>query len=164
MKKIVLLAIAVALVAMAGWLPVKPRDVADLLPVEVLVLSERDGLLYLDGGNDLAGQGRSWAEAVEDLTETAPGVAFFDTVAHIVLCGDTWTHLDQVLNDRALRPAARVYLGQGNVEADSAAPYLSTHQGDKTLQDLQAAWLEERTVTLPPLTETDGRYRLINDG
>ena len=76
MKKIVLLAIAVALIAMAGWLPVKPRDVADLLPVEVLVLSERDGLLYLDGGNDLAGQGRTWAEAVEDLTETAPAWPF----------------------------------------------------------------------------------------
>ena len=30
MKKIVLLAVNVALVAMAGWLPVKPRDVADL--------------------------------------------------------------------------------------------------------------------------------------
>lgn len=164
MKKMVWVAVAVALVAMIGWLPVKPRDVGDLLPVEVLVLSERDGLLYLDGGNDLVGQGQTWAEAVEDLTETAPGVAFFDTVAHIVLCGDTWTHLDEVLDDRALRPAARIYLGRGNVEADGAVEYLDTHQGDMTLQDLQAAWLEQRTVTLPPLTEEDGRYRLTYDG
>lgn len=164
MKKLALLAGLLLVLGAVGWLPVKPRDVGDLLPVEALVLSERDGLLYLDGGNDLAGQGTTWAEAVKDLTETAPGVAFFDTTAHIILCGNTVNCLEQVLDDRALRPAARIYLGQGAIEADDAAAYLATHRGNKTLQDLQAAWLEGRTVTLPVLTETDGRYRLTHDG
>lgn len=164
MKKIILLAAAVALVAMAGWLPVQPRDVEDLLVVEVLVLSEQDGQLHLDGGNDLVGQGETWEEAVQDLTETAPGVAFFDTVAHIVLCDGTETQLEAVLDDRALRPAARLYMGRGDVESDGAAKYLATHRGSVTLQDLQAAWLEQRDVVVPLLTEHDGRYRLIDDG
>ena len=163
MKKLGLLAILLLVLGAVGWLPVKPRDVGDLLPVEALVLSERDGLLYLDGGNNLVGRGATWAEAVEDLTETAPGVAFFDTTAHIILCGDTVDCLEQVLDDRALRPAARIYLGQGTIAADDAVKYLATHRGRTTLQGLQAAWLEERPVPLPVLTEEDGRYRLTDD-
>ncbi len=161
MKKLLLFAAAVAAAALMGWLPARQRDIGSLLPAEVLVLSESNGVLTLDGGEKLQGQGRSWQEAMSDLQETAPGEAFFGTTAHIILVGDAAEQLEAVLDDRALRPAARVYLGMGSPKADEAAPYLKTHQGAVTIQQLQAAWLEGELITLPRLTEREGRYRLL---
>ena len=162
MKKLLVFAAAVAAAALLGWMPARPRDVGRLLPAQVLVLSGREGDLTLDGGKDLRGRGATWAEAVADLRATAPGEAFFGTVAHIVLAEETAGALEAVLQDPALRPAARVYLGLGEPEAEEAATFLTAHRGGVTLQDLQEAWLEEELVTLPRLVAEEGRYRLLD--
>ena len=162
MKKVLVFAAAVAAAALLGWLPNRQRDVGKLLPAEVLVLRQEGDLLALDGGESLRGRGRTWEEAVADLVETAPGEAFFGTTAHIVLVEGAAEALPSVLRDPRLRPAARVYLGEGAPEAVEAAPYLKAHPGSVTVQQLQAAWLEEKMVTLPRLEEAEGRYHLLD--
>lgn len=160
MKKLLLFAVAVAAAGLLGWLPAEPRALGELLPVEALVVTERGETVTVDGGKGLVGRGRDWAEAVADLRATAPGDAFLDTAGHIVVTEDALGRLREILDDRSLRPAARVYLGLGNPTADGVTDYLQGRSGDVTVQDLQAAWLEARTVTLPCLTEEDGRYHL----
>lgn len=160
MKKLLWFALAALAAGILGWLPAQPRDVGALLPVEALVLREENGRLLLDGGENLLGTGETWAQAVENLRETAPGDAFFGTVGHIVLVEDAQEYLLDVLDDREMRPAARVYLGVGDVDAAAAARFLDAHRGGVTIQDLQAAVLEDRETTLPRLREENGRYRL----
>lgn len=162
MKKLLLFAAAVVVAGLLGWLPAEPRALGDLLPVEALVVSEEDGTVTVDGGKGLVGHGNSWAEAVEDLRQTANGDAFLDTAGHIILKEGAEGRLEEVLDDRSLRPAARVYLGLGEPTADGAAEYLQSRRGSVTVRDLQAAWLEDRMVTLPRLTEEEGRYRLAD--
>ena len=160
MKKLLLFAAAVAAAGLMGWLPAEPRALGDLRPVEALVVSEENGTVTVDGGKGMLGRGRTWAEAVEDLRLTANGDAFLDTAGHIILKETALGRMEEVLDDRSLRPAARVYLGLGDPTADGAVEYLQGRQGSVTIRDLQAAWLEGRTVTLPGLVEEDGRYRL----
>ena len=162
MKKLLLFAAAVAAAGLLGWLPAEPRALGDLRPVEALVVSEEAGTVTVDGGKGMLGRGRTWAEAVEDLRQTAPGDAFLDTAGHILLKEEAMGRLEEVLDDRQLRPAARVYLAQGSPTADGAVEYLRGRRGSVTIQDLQAAYLEGRTVTLPVLTEEEGRYRLAD--
>ena len=160
MKKLLLFAAAVAAAGFLGWLPAEPRALGDLLPVEALVVSREGDTVFVDGGKGLEGRGATWAEAVEDLRQMANGDAFLDTAGHIILKESAQDRLEEVLDDRTLRPAARVYLGLGNPTADGAAAYLQSRRGSVTIRDLQAAWLEGRAVTLPRLTEEEGRYRL----
>lgn len=162
MKKLLLFAAAVAAAGLLGWLPAEPRALGDLLPVEALVVSEENGTVTVDGGKGMLGRGRDWAEAVEDLRQTANGDAFLDTAGHIILEENALDRLEEVLDDRSLRPAARVYLGLGNPTADGAMAYLQGRRGSVTIRGLQAAWLEERVVTLPRLMEEEGRYRLAD--
>ena len=160
MKTILVFAAAVVAAGMLGWLPAVERDVGDLLPIQALVLTrEADGSLSLDGGSGLAGSGGTWQDAVADLRRTAPGDAFFGTVGYIIL-EDTADCLLDVLDDRQLRPAARVYVGRGGVDAEDVTAFLDAHGGGVTLQTLQAAVLEGRTTRLPAVVRTDGRYRL----
>lgn len=160
MKKLILFALAVAAADLLGWLPATQKDVGELLPVQTLVASREGETLILNGGEDLEGHGSTWAEAMDDLRAAAPGEAFFGTTGQIVLMENARNVLPDVLEDTELRPAARVYTGGGEVEPESAAKFLSAHEGGVTVQQLQAASLAGREITLPSLWGEKGRYRL----
>ncbi len=161
MRRLMLCALAVIAAGLLGWLPATQKDVGDLLPVQALVVAVEDGEIVLDGGEDLTGRGTDWAAAMEDLRATAPGEAFFGAAGHVVLLGEAQSLLLDVLGERELRPAAGVYAGDGEIEAEGAAEFLEAHEGEVTLQDLQAAALEGEPLALPVLRRgADGRYRL----
>ncbi len=160
MRRLMLCALAVAAAGLLGWLPATQKDVGELLPAQTLVATVEDGVLTLDGGEDLSGSGADWASAMDDLRETAPGEAFFGATAQIILVGEAETALPDVLDDRDLRPAARVYAGRGEIEAESATKFLEAHKDGVTIQALQAAALEGREEKLAELVSKDGRYHL----
>ncbi len=163
MKRLILCALAVIAAGLLGWLPATQKDVGDLLAIQTLVVSQKDGELLLDGGDKLRGRGAGWAAAMENLRQTAPGEAFFGTTGQLVLVGEAQTALADLLNDPELRPAARVYAGDGEIEAESATEFLEAHEGTVTVQDLQAAALEGREPALPLLHREagkEGRYWL----
>lgn len=160
MKRILCFAAAVIAAGLLGWLPESRGDVGALLPVQTLVLSAEDDRLILEGGEGLKGVGASWDAAMDDLCATAPGDAFFGTTGQIVLVGEAASALPQVLGDRRLRPAARIFSGEGPVEPETATEFLDAQDGGVTLQALQAAALAGRTLPLEALICQDGRYRL----
>lgn len=160
MKRLILCALAVVIADLLGWLPATQKDVGDLLPVQTLVASREGKTLVLTGGEELKGRGMTWAEAMEDLRAAAPGEAFFGATGEIVLMDGALNVLPSVLEDGSLRPAARVYVGRGKIEPESAVKFLSAHEGGVTVQQLQAASLAGRQVALPALREEEGRYRI----
>lgn len=160
MKKLICLAAAVGIVGALGWLPADRRDVGKLLPARALIVSAEEGQVSVNGGESLSGRGDSWSSALEDLRNAAPGEAFLGACGHVILLGDAEAILPDILQDQELRPAARVYRGQGEMKPDEAAEYLDAHEAGVTMQRLQAAVLEERPSTLPLLVCRDGRYHL----
>lgn len=160
MKRLILCALAVVAADLLGWLPATQRDVGDLLPVQTLVASRDGEMLFLNGGEGLTGRGTVWQEAMEDLRASAPGEAFFGAAGQIVLMEDAQRDLPALLEDGAIRPAARVYTGEGEIEPESAEKFLSAHEGGVTVQQLQAAALAGREMVLPALRGDEGRYKI----
>jgi hypothetical protein len=159
-KKLLLLAGLVLAAGVMGWLPATQKDVGSLVPVETLVLTVEDQTLVVRGDGDVEGRGGTWAAAMDDLRATTPGDAFFGATGHVIFVGRAVTALPDVLRDKALRPAARVYVSLEEPQPESATKFLDAHPAGVTLQDLQAAALEGRSVELPQLEYQDGRYHL----
>ena len=159
-KKGILLVLLVAALRTSGVLPFESSDVAQLVPVQALVVSTANGNVVLDGGQCL-GVGRNWDRAWEDLQQSAVGHVFLGTAEHIVLCADAIELLPHVVKNRVLRPAAAVCVCPDSVpKAEDVAAYLSAHPGGVTLQQVRALQLRTGAVKLPRLMQTEGGLRL----
>lgn len=163
MKKILLLAVAAAAVWGLTMVSDSQSDVGELLPVQTLVVSRDGGQWLLRGDGELLGRGETWAAAMEDLEQSASGEAFFGCTGHVVFDADAAAALPEAMQDSRLRPAARLYLGRGDIAPDEATAYLTVHPGEKTIQTLTADVLEGRPVRLPLLVCDEGRFRLYDD-
>lgn len=160
MRKLLLFAAAVFIAATLGWLPATQHDIGSLLPAQTLILTRGVTMYSLESDAGLHGEGETWAAAMEDLCATAPGEAFFGATGQIVLVGAAVDALDAVLQDDALRPAARVYAGVGTPEPAVATAFLNAHDEGVTVQELQSAELRGETLALPVLHYENGRCRL----
>lgn len=140
--------------------PFRSSDVAELVPLEILVISRQDGQLVVDGG-EVQGRGRSWAEAWQDLKRGAPGTVFPGTAEYVVLVGEAVDQLESVAESGLLRPAARVCRCPGEApRTEQAAEYLTVQEGGVTLQMVSAARLRGKQPALPVLLRTKGGLRL----
>lgn len=160
MKRIVLFLLFAAALRMSGLLPFESRDVAQLVPVEALVVSLEGKTVVLDGG-EAKGRGESWSEALADLEQSAGGAVFLSTAEQIVLTGRTMALLPEIVSCSSLRPAAVVCFAPGEPpDPAEVSEYLSAHDGQQTIQRIRTALLQGETVTLPCLLETEGGLRL----
>lgn len=140
--------------------PFRSSDVAELIPVEILVISKEDDQLVVDGGQ-IQGRGATWTEAWQDLKQGAPGKVFLGTAEYVVLVGDAIDQLDIVAESELLRPAARVCYCPGETpQVEQAAKYLTVKEGGVTLQKVCAAKLQGQEPELPVLIHTKGGLRL----
>lgn len=161
MKKLMLLAVLAAALRLSGLLPFENSDVAELVPVRALVISQQDGTITFDGG-ECRGMGRDWDEAWEDLNSSANGHVFLGTADHVVLCGEAVELLQEVVKSQVLRPAASICVSPEDIpEAKEAADYLDAHDARVTLQQIKALQLRAGNVRLPKLVMTEGGLRLI---
>lgn len=159
-KRIGLGLLLLAIVAAAGWLPFQSSDVAQLVPIETLVVSLDDGWVILDGGEAL-GRGKNWEEAWEDLHHGADGRVFLGTVEQVVMSGAAVELLSDAAWNEEIRPAAAVCTSLGSTpDPEEATAYLSAHNGGVTLQQVRVALLKQETIKLPVLVQTEGGLRL----
>lgn len=127
--------LAAALTMIFG-LPFREYDTAQLLPIRTLQVEKTAAGVHIlsDVGE---GTGRTWAAAVENLRENAPGDVFFDTAEQIVFCGGV---VREAVESGLLRPAAQVYFA--SMLRDSAAlnEYYSAHESSLSVAELRALY------------------------
>lgn len=155
-----LLGFAAALAAAKLIMPFQSSDVAQLVPVEALVVTWDQGQVRLEGG-DCCGVGASWSEAVQDLKQGAKGKAFLATVEQVVLCADARELLLQVAQEQSLRPAATVCVGTIPApDPKEVAKFSAKKDTAVTLQQVCAVVQRGEKVELPVLANTQGGLRL----
>ncbi len=160
MKRLAVLAVLAAVVRMSGLLPFPAMEIDELVPVETLTVSAEQGQVQLDAG-ECRGQGKTWAEALEDLHRGAEGTVFLGTAGQVVLNRKAATLLPQIIQSSALRPGAAVCVCDGEVPSPKeAGAYLSAHNTGVTLQHVQAALVRGEHIALPLLVRTEGGLRL----
>lgn len=159
-RKLLLLAALTAALRITGLLPFKTTDVAQLKPVEALVVSVENGKVILNSG-EADGQGDTWETALQDLRQGAEGTLFLETAEQLVLCAEAEALLPKIIRSEVLRPAAMVYYCEDAVpDPEQVSAYLSAHPAGLTLQQVWAAQMRRETVRLPELIQTEGGLRV----
>jgi len=159
-RKLAWVAVLAAALGAGRIFPFESSDVAQLVPIQALVVSAQDGKVVLDGG-PCRGIGADWNSAWQDLQQSAEGHVFLGTADHVVLCGTAVELLPHVVKNKTLRPAASVCVCRDGVpKAEDAAAYLSAHSGGVTLQQVRALQLRTGSVRLPELVHAEGGLRL----
>ena len=158
MKRVFLIA---ALAAAVFLTPFRSRDAAKLLPVQTLSLYGQDGLCVLKTDNGLYGTGKTPAEAVADLEQTAPGTVVLSTARQLVIADSGAGDLCPLLALEVLHPGTALYAADRPVDPADAAAFLNRCGSGLTVSRYQAAALMGETVALPRLTGGEGRYSIL---
>lgn len=162
MKRILLWLTALAIPVMLGMLPLHGTDAGDLEPAQLLLAEADGGGLRIVTDTGAVGTGADPEQALSELTQTAQGSLFLQTAQSVVLTRNALSFLPQTAQSPKLRPAAKVYVLDGELpDAAEAAGFLKNHEGGVTLGQVRAAMLGAGRVTLPVLRNEDGRLMLL---
>ena len=74
-----------ALLIAVFFAPVKRVNVADLEPVEAILLTRTAETVTLTTDTDISGTGEDISRAMENLRKNTPGILFLDTVQYVAL-------------------------------------------------------------------------------
>ena len=139
-----------ALLLFVCFLPVQSTDVGKLIPVEVLAVSEQDGVVNVrtDTGNQ--GKGNSIPEAFADLKDTASGTIYLDTAEYLLL--EPAMAENTAAFAAYLKSNTRICVAEEGIELEGIAKYLSAHRPGVSLDRAS------EVPAFPVITGEDGRY------
>lgn len=141
------------LLALAAFLlPGKGTDVGELIPVELVQLTVRDGNFVAAADTGDFGIGATLEEAMADLASSAPGKVFLETADYLLLAPQTRESWEQLAG--WYRPGTLVYGADEETDPGAAAEYLRCHTGGVPLNRL------EKTMDLEKLVLSEGRVKL----
>lgn len=129
--------------------PVRGTDVGKLIPVEVIAVSESDGVIRLETNTGNWGEGETLDAAFRNMEETASGIIYLDT-AEYALIGE---EVDPQTLCGYLKDSVRVCTAEAGIPLDGIADYLSAHRPGVRLRHA------EDSGNLPSITEENGRYQ-----
>lgn len=131
MKKVMLLAAVIALVALTGLLPFAGMDIAKLHPVEVLMVSRSGDTLLLRTDSGMFGYGKDIEEALLNLRLSTSGNIFLDTANYLLLAPNCTDVVISLWN--YVRPACQVYYFEGEGQYEEIGKYLESHPSQATV-------------------------------
>lgn len=132
--------------------PSSGTELGELRPAELLLL-EMDGKhIRLSTDTEDSGFSETLDGALRDMSETAPGRLFIDTVEILVVTNDAEILLPQL--KELLRPGVRVCRTDAQIDPAGAVEYLRVHRPALALSDI------EDFDGLQYLTRMEERYNL----
>lgn len=132
MKRWLIYGLVLAVVLLAAKEDHPGTDVARLDPVRILMLEESAGAVTVKTDLGHYGVGKTLAEAVEDMRQTASGEVFLDTAEFLLLSRGGAKWLPEL--SELLRPSCQVCLSLGITELEQAAEYLQFHKPGYSLR------------------------------
>ena len=127
MKRILLYVAALALLLLGG----RGTDIGRLRPVELVQMTEQNGLLILETDTGDRGWGMTVDQAVGKLKETTPGHIYLDTADYLLLEEGTEEYLPQ-LRTYLKKGTGMVYAPKG-LDLIETVEYLSVHKPSRTI-------------------------------
>ena len=118
--------------------PVRPANVADLLPIEALALYTENGEVVLETDTGNIGKGVDAARALLNLKTGTPAIVYLDTARYLLIGEDAGAYAEQLRG--VLKPSVKVCVCNARSAVKETAKYLSVH-GD--LPELRAWKLSE---------------------
>ena len=123
MKRIILYGIILIGVFL---IPVKPIDISDLEPIEVVYLSKKEEKVTLQTDTKDIGSGQSVQEALEDMKNKSSGIVYLDTAEYLLVSEDS---VDQIPDMKPyLHHSVRVGIWEGEGDISEASRYMRAHK------------------------------------
>ena len=132
------------------FLPVEGTDVGKLIPVEVIAISESDGMITVRTDTGDQGTGEDLHTAFADLKDSASGVVYLDTAEYVLMEPGTEAWMDTA--GTYLKGDTKVCTAQEGIPLDTIANYLSVHHPGIRLEEVR------EVAEMPRITEEGGRY------
>lgn len=111
--------------------PGKATDVGQLIPVEVVAVSEKQGSIILETDTGDWGRGETMAEAIGNMEKHAPGVIYLDTAEYLIV----EEGIDPCLLLPWLKGNVRVCIG-ADLPLQEIAEFLAIHKPGIRLKDV----------------------------
>ena len=128
MKHVLLYIGALALLLLAD----RGTDIGSLRPVELVQISERNGILILETDTGDLGWGLTLEQAVGKLKETTPGRIYLDTADYLLIEEGAEQYLPQLRN--YLKKGTRMVCSAEGVNLQDAAAYLRIHKPSRDIR------------------------------
>lgn len=128
MKRILLYIGALALLLLANH----GTDIGSLRPVELVQLTEQNGILILKTDTGDLGWGLTLSQAVAKLKETTPGQIYLDTADYLLLEEGTEQYLPQLRN--YLKKGTRMAYTIEGLDLMDTAAYLRVHRPSRNMR------------------------------
>ena len=155
MKRWLVCAALIFLVAASGYMPFSGSDVGTLQPVELISLSVSEDLITVKTDTGDMGQGSDIDSAFSDLKRTAAGKVFLETADYLLIDQKGLLYLPRLT--AILRPACKVCVTNDDVDLKKAAEYLRIQADNFTLQNYRAG---ERSI--PYLAVHEERMYIVS--
>lgn len=114
----------VSILALLLLAPVDRLDVAKLEPVEIVYVSNSNGIVSISTDTGAHGSGKSIIEALDMLHATTPGVVYLDTAEYLLLNRAASEQIDQLRG--YFHGSVRLCLAE-SVDYKDLAIFLETH-------------------------------------
>lgn len=137
-----------------GLIPFRDTDVATLSPVQALWLAQEDGCVYMETDNGDIGIGKTVADALINMKETASGTVFLDTADFLIVRKGSEALIAQMRE--ILRPSCSVCVAQSAPDLQTATDFMRIHKPSVKMKNTDA----ERP-NLPVLHQEKGRLILV---
>lgn len=132
--------------------PSRGVDVGKLIPVEVIAVSESDGILTVSTDTGDLGRGRTIQAAVEDMKASAPGVIYLDTAEYLLIEPGAENQINAIRG--YLKGTVRVCYGREGIPLEGIADFLSVHNPESRLDGVGDP------SQIATITEENGRYKI----
>ncbi len=146
MKNIILY---IGLLALVLLIPVDGIDVADLQPVQTVVLYREDEKITLATDTGDIGAGEDSLQALQELKATTPGIIYLDTADYLLVSEEVLAQVN-ALRDH-LKSSVEIYCFRGQIDPKAVSKFLSVHGNGPKLKQ----WNE--AMPLPVLTTENDR-------
>ena len=130
MKRILLY---IAIIAAVFVAPVKPLDVGELIPVQVVSLSKENGWTVIETDTGNRGMGSTAQSALRNLKDTANGRIYLDTADFLLLGKDTASAAEDLRGE--LKASVQVCEIAKSVNLTEVGQYLGVHGKLPKLKD-----------------------------
>ena len=127
----------ICILALLFLAPVERLDVAKLEPVQTVAVSVEAQQVVIETDTKNRGEGKTVAEAVDDLEENTPGVIYLDTAEYLLLTKEALLYSEELKN--YMHPAVRISLWDGFGSVEKAAKYLDVRTDLPRLKDFEPA-------------------------
>lgn len=130
MKRIVLYIGIIALVFAA---PVEHLNVGELIPVQVVAISEENGWTVIETDTGDKGIGANAQKALKNLKDTASGKIYLDTAEYLLLGKNTAKAAEDLRSE--LKPSVKLCKTAKSLDLKETAKFLNTHGKLTKLKD-----------------------------